>query len=66
MESSLPSIVSQPVVASLTGSAIFLVVTVQPGAEAEGTIRALCADLSGLLRAVGFRDLEGRLSCVMG
>ncbi|MEW9306960.1 Dyp-type peroxidase [Labrys neptuniae] len=66
MESSLPSIVSQPVVASLTGSAIFLVVTVQPGAEAEAAIRALCADLSGLLRAVGFRDLEGRLSCVMG
>jgi putative iron-dependent peroxidase len=30
------------------------------------TVRGLCADLSALLRAVGFRDLEGRLSCVMG
>ena len=66
MESSLPSIVSQPVVASLTRSALFLVVTVKPGSEPEAAIRALCADLSGLLRAVGFRDLEGRLSCVMG
>ena len=26
---------------------------------------ALCGDLAALLRAVGFRDLEGRLSCVM-
>ncbi|QEN85622.1 Dyp-type peroxidase [Labrys sp. KNU-23] len=62
----MPSIVSQPVVASLTRSALFLVVTVKPGSEPEAAIRALCADLSGLLRAVGFRDLEGRLSCVMG
>ncbi|MBP0580393.1 Dyp-type peroxidase [Labrys sp. LIt4] len=66
MESSLPSTVSQPVVTPLTRSAIFLVVTVKSGPEHEGAIRALCADLSGLLRAVGFRDLEGRLSCVMG
>ena len=28
-------------------------------------MRSLCGDLSGLLRAVGFRDLEGQLSCVM-
>ena len=30
------------------------------------SVRALCSDLAALLRAVGFRDLEGRLSCVMG
>jgi putative iron-dependent peroxidase len=57
--------VSQPVVAKLTRAAIFLVVTVNPGKENEAAVRALCGDLAALLRAVGFRDLEGRLSCVM-
>ena len=28
-------------------------------------MRSFCADLAGLLRAVGFRDLDGGLSCVM-
>jgi putative iron-dependent peroxidase len=31
----------------------------------DAAVRALCGDLAGLLRAVGFRDVEGRLSCVM-
>lgn len=57
--------VPQPVVATLTSAAIFLVVTLKPGEEPEAAARALCADLTGLLRAVGFRDLDGRLSCVM-
>lgn len=65
MPSDLPSIISQPVVATLTRSAIFLVVTIDPGREAERVVRGLCADLSSLLRAVGFRDLQGNLSCVM-
>ena len=65
MNASLPSTVSQPVVAKLTKAAIFLVLTLNSGKESETTVRALCADLSSLLRAVGFRDLEGRLSCVM-
>jgi len=65
MESSLPSVVSQPVVAQLTRAAIFLVVTINSGKENEAAVRALCGDLAALLRAVGFRDLEGRLSCVM-
>jgi putative iron-dependent peroxidase len=64
-ESSVPSAVPQPVVAQLTRSAIFLVVTVNSGKENEATVRTLCGDLAALLRAVGFRDLEGRLSCVM-
>ncbi|MFC3075513.1 Dyp-type peroxidase [Shinella pollutisoli] len=59
-------VVSQPVATRLTRAAIFLVVTLAPGREAENAVRALCADLSGLLRAVGFRDLEGGLSCVLG
>lgn len=56
----------QPVVASLTRAAIFLVLTIDPSNEAESTVRALCADLSSLRRTVGFRDLNGQLSCVMG
>lgn len=66
MNAVLPSVVPQPVAARLTRAAIFLVVTLGPGREAETAVRALCADLSGLLRAVGFRDLEGGLSCVFG
>jgi putative iron-dependent peroxidase len=62
---SLPAL-AQPVAASLTRAAIFLVVNVNPGAEHRATLRSFCADLSGLLRAVEFRDLEGQLSCVMG
>ncbi|MHC1946402.1 Dyp-type peroxidase [Bradyrhizobium sp. UFLA06-06] len=62
----MPSAVPQPVVARLTRAAIFLVVTVNSGPESDAAVRGLCADLSSLLRAVGFRDLQGRLSCVMG
>jgi putative iron-dependent peroxidase len=66
MVSSLPPPVSQSVAARLTRAAIFLVVTVNPGPGPLGAIRALCADLSSLLRGVGFRNLNGQLSCVMG
>ena len=62
----MPSTISQPVAASLTPAAIFLVVTVNGGPDHEATVRALCGDLAGLLRAIGFRDLDGRLSCIMG
>ena len=60
------SAIPQPVVAKLTRAAIFLVLTLKPEPEHRATVRSLCGDLAGLLRAVGFRDLEGRLSCVMG
>jgi len=62
----VPSVVPQPVIAKLTRAAIFLVVRINPGKDSEVEVRGLCADLSALLRAVGFRDLEARLSCVMG
>ena len=42
-----------------------LVVTVNAGPACDAAVRALCGDLAGLQRAVGFRDLDGRLSCVM-
>jgi putative iron-dependent peroxidase len=61
----VPSDIPQPVVSTLTRAAIFLVVTVKSGPDHDAAVRALCGDLAALLRAVGFRDLEGRLSCVM-
>jgi putative iron-dependent peroxidase len=60
------SAIPQPVVAKLTRAAIFLVLTLKPEPQHRDTVRALCGDLAGILRAVGFRDAEGRLSCVMG
>src|SRR5260370_6083646 len=44
---------------------MFLVVTMNAGPACDAAVRALCGDLAGLLRAIGFRDLEGRLSCIM-
>ena len=61
-----PRAVAQPVAAPLTRAAIFLVATVNPGLDNRATVRSLCGDLSALLRAVDFRDLEGGLSCVVG
>jgi putative iron-dependent peroxidase len=57
---------SQSVVGALTRAAIFLVATVNPGSASRAAVRSFCGDLPGLLRAVGFRDIEGNLSCVMG
>jgi porphyrinogen peroxidase len=59
------SAIPQPIAAGLTRAAIFLVVALNPGTDTLSAVRSLCADLSALLRAVGFRDLEGGLSCVM-
>ena len=56
----------QPVAAPLTRAAIFLVVTINPGADNDAAVRSLCADLAALLRAVGFREADENLSCVMG
>jgi porphyrinogen peroxidase len=56
--------IPQPVSGPLTGAAIFMIVTVRPGGEQA--VRDLCGDLGGLLRSVGFRDLNGGLSCVVG
>ena len=56
----------QAVIAPLTGAAIFLVVGLAPGDDSAAAVRDLCADLAGLVRAVGFRDLDGHLTCVTG
>ena len=57
---------AQAVAAPLTRAAIFLVATVNPGSDNRTAVRSFCRDLSALVRAVGFRDLEAGLSCVMG
>jgi putative iron-dependent peroxidase len=56
----------QAVVAPLTKAAIFLVVVVNPDAASAEAALALSADVAALVRAVGFRDLNGRLTCVTG
>jgi porphyrinogen peroxidase len=57
---------AQSVAAPLTRTAIFVVVTINPGIENQRAVRSFCADLSALVRAVGFRIIEAGLSCVMG
>jgi porphyrinogen peroxidase len=57
--------IPQPVATPLSRAAIFLVVTVSPDSGSVATVRSFCNDFSGLLRAVGFRDIESNLSCVM-
>lgn len=56
----------QPVSLPITRAAIFLVATIKSGDEGRASVLSLCADLSGLLRSVGFRDLDAALSCILG
>ncbi|MFO1140304.1 MAG: Dyp-type peroxidase [Paracoccus sp. (in: a-proteobacteria)] len=56
----------QPVTASLTRSAVFLVVTVNDGADATREVQGLLADIPSLVRATGFRRPDASLSCVVG
>lgn len=62
----MESIESQAVAARLSRSAIFIVATLNAGPESAQMVQAFCGDLAGIVRAVGFRDLDGGLSCVMG
>ncbi len=59
-------VLPQTVVGPLTRAAIFLVVTIRQEEDAYARVRSFCADLSGLIRAVEFRDVEGGLTCVAG
>ncbi len=54
----------QPVLAPLTASAIFLVLTIAP--RGEETVRDLLGDWAGLQRAVGFRAPGPALACIAG
>jgi porphyrinogen peroxidase len=53
----------QSIVAPLSRAAVFLVLTVGSAPDAIQRVRGVIADIGGLVRAVGFRDLQGRLSC---
>ena len=63
---SVTRVVAQPIVAPLSRAAIFLVVTLKPESDARATLRSFCGDLSGIFRAVEFRNIEAGLSCIMG
>ena len=54
----------QAVCSPITRSAIFMVATLAPGAEAAAKVRAWCGDIAGLTRSVGKRVPDGKLSCV--
>ncbi|MEU6232913.1 Dyp-type peroxidase [Kitasatospora sp. NPDC047058] len=54
----------QDVLTPLTGAAVFLVLTIDPGGEQA--VRDLLPDLAGLRRSVGFRAPDGGLACVAG
>ena len=56
----------QSVLAPVTRSAIFVVVTINDGGDNTKAVRDLCADLAGLIRAIGHRDESAALSCVAG
>jgi putative iron-dependent peroxidase len=60
------SAVAQAIVAPLSRAAMFIVLTINSDPESYSAIRSLCGDLSALVRAVGTRDIEAALSCVMG
>jgi porphyrinogen peroxidase len=59
-------VLPQPVVGPLTRAAIFLVVCIRRDEDAHTRLRAFCADLSGLIRAVEFRNIEAGLTCIAG
>jgi putative iron-dependent peroxidase len=58
----VPPAVPQPVLAPLTPAAIFLVATIDE--DGEAAVHDALPELSGLVRAIGFRDPAKRLSLV--
>jgi porphyrinogen peroxidase len=56
----------QPVIQPLRQAAIFLVLAINPGPASEDAVRSICTGLSKLVRAVGFREPDAQLSCVLG
>jgi putative iron-dependent peroxidase len=56
----------QSIDAPLSRYAVFLVVTIAEGDAALATVREVLSDPGALVRTVGFRDLDGKLSCNIG
>lgn len=59
-------VLPQTVVGPLTRAAIFLVVCINRDEASWDRVRDFCSNLSGLVRAVEFRDVEAGLTCVAG
>jgi porphyrinogen peroxidase len=60
----VPAVQPQPVLAPLTPAAVFLVATIKEGQRAASSVHDALPDVSGLVRAIGFRDPTKRLSVV--
>ncbi|WP_197283560.1 Dyp-type peroxidase [Mycobacterium sp. Marseille-P9652] len=58
----VPPVQPQPILEPLTPAAIFLVVTIDDGGEQA--VRDALPDISGLVRAIGFREPPKRLSAI--
>ncbi len=56
----------QSVDAPLSRYAVFLVVTINDSDAAVATVKEVLSDPGALVRTVGFRDLDARLSCNFG
>jgi porphyrinogen peroxidase len=56
----------QSVDAPLSRAAVFLVATIAAGEDALARAVSVVADIGGLVRTVGIRDLNGHLSCNVG
>jgi porphyrinogen peroxidase len=59
-------VLPQPVVGPLSRSAIFLVLCIRPEGDNYSAVRSFLAGLSGLVRAVEFRNIEAGLTCIAG
>ena len=57
---------AQSVDAPLSSAAVFLVLTVRDGDEALAGARTVLGQVNDLVKNVGFRDLDGHLSCIVG
>jgi putative iron-dependent peroxidase len=55
---------AQSIEAPLSRAAIFLVVEVADGEDAIDSVRTALDGIDDLIKTVGFRDLEGKLSCI--
>lgn len=59
-------VLPQPVAGPLTRSAIFLVLSINPERSNYPALRSFFADLSAIVRAVEFRNIEAGLTCIAG
>jgi putative iron-dependent peroxidase len=65
MSSQRVPIEAQKVDAPLTSSATFLVLAVHPGPDTVDTVRDVIGGIDDIVKNVGFRDLDARLSCTV-